>query len=637
METALRQCALPPQDNTVKLYRVSGQQHLRLDSCPVDVESLDLRYVYLLDCNQRIYLWLGKKSTLMLRSKSRLIAEKINKNERKNLAEIINIICGLEPDDFWEKLGSKLEKGKIKEWVPDHWKPPNPLLYKVGLGMGYLELPQVELPQHKLTQSLLSTRAVYILDCHTEVFVWIGRKSPRLVRAAALKLSQEVCSMLYRPECTTVTRCLEGTEPHIFKLQFAGWDDVIAVDYTRTSESVQRRGVDIKAIMQKDKIKTDLSALFMPRQPPMSNEEAEQLMQEWNEDLDGMESFVLEGKKFVRLPEEEIGHFYSQDCYVFLCRYWMPLEETDGGSEKEDEEDAVEDDFKCVVYFWQGREASNIGWLTFTFSLQKKFESLFGSKLEVVRTCQQQENLKFLSHFKTKFISHQGKRNAVRAEGERAPVEFFQIRSNGSLLTTRCIQIQASASHLNSEFCYILKVPFDSEDSQGIVYVWIGKRSNAEEARLAEEIADDMYGESHTIQILNEGEEPENFFWVGLGGKKKYDEHAEYMRFARLFRCSNEKGYFTVSEKCSDFCQDDLADDDVMILDNGEHVFLWIGRKTSDVEIKLSFKSAQVYIQHMRNKQPDKLRKLLLALKNKETPNFIKCFHGWGKHREVPQ
>ena len=38
----------------------------------------------------------------------------------------------------------------------------------------------------------------------------IGRKSPRLVRAAALKLSQEVCSMLHRPECTTVTRCLEG-------------------------------------------------------------------------------------------------------------------------------------------------------------------------------------------------------------------------------------------------------------------------------------------------------------------------------------------------------------------------------------------------------------------------------------------
>jgi hypothetical protein len=41
--------------------------------------------------------------------------------------------------------------------------------------------------------------------------------------------------------------------------------------------------------------------------------------------------------------------------------------------------------------------------------------------------------------------------------------------------------------------------------------------------------------------------------------------------------------------------QDDLADDDVMILDNGEQVFLWVGRKTSDVEIKLAFKSAQVF------------------------------------------
>lgn len=35
----------------------------------------------------------------------------------------------------------------------------------------------------------------------------------------------------------------------------------------------------------------------------------EQLSQEWNEDLDQMESFVLEGKKFVRLPEEEFGTF----------------------------------------------------------------------------------------------------------------------------------------------------------------------------------------------------------------------------------------------------------------------------------------------------------------------------------------
>lgn len=35
-------------------------------------------------------------------------------------------------------------------------------------------------------------------------------------------------------------------------------------------------------------------------------------MEEWNEDLEAMESFVLEGKKFVRLPEEEIGNIIFQ-------------------------------------------------------------------------------------------------------------------------------------------------------------------------------------------------------------------------------------------------------------------------------------------------------------------------------------
>lgn len=37
-----------------------------------------------------------------------------------------------------------------------------------------------------------------------------------------------------------------------------------------------------------------------------------------------------------------------------------------------------------------------------------------------------------------------------------------------------------------------------------------------------------------------------------------------------------------------------MADDDIMILDNGEQVFLWLGTRCSEVEIKLAFKSAQV-------------------------------------------
>lgn len=105
-----------------------------------------------------------------------------------------------------------------------------------------------EIPGGKLKQKLLDTKQVYILDCKTDVFVWIGKKSTRLIRAAALKLSQELNIMLDRPEYCSVTRCLEGTEPQIFKTKFLGWDDVLPVDYTRTAESVIRRGADMKVI-----------------------------------------------------------------------------------------------------------------------------------------------------------------------------------------------------------------------------------------------------------------------------------------------------------------------------------------------------------------------------------------------------
>ena len=30
--------------------------------------------------------------------------------------------------------------------------------------------------------------------------------------------------------------------------------------------------------------------------------------------------------------------------------------------------------------------------------------------------------------------------------------------------------------------------------------------------------------DEYTIQMINEEEEPENFFWVGIGGKKPYEK-----------------------------------------------------------------------------------------------------------------
>ena len=38
-----------------------------------------------------------------------------------------------------------------------------------------------------------------------------------------------------------------------------------------------------------------------------------------------------------------------------------------------------------------------------------------------------------------------------------------------------------------------MKVPFDNEESSGIVYVWIGSKADPDEARLIVEIAEEMF------------------------------------------------------------------------------------------------------------------------------------------------
>ena len=74
-------------------------------------------------------------------------------------------------------------------------------------------------------------------------------------------------------------------------------------------------------------------------------------------------------------------------------------------------------------------------------SLQKKFEALFKDKLEVVRTHQQQENLKFMSHFKRQFVIRKGRRKLPNDPPKKPSIELFELRANGGIISTRCIQV----------------------------------------------------------------------------------------------------------------------------------------------------------------------------------------------------
>ena len=53
--------------------------------------SLNLSGVFVLDAGSDLYVWYGGKSSLMSRSKAQLIAEKINKHERKYKSKVVSV------------------------------------------------------------------------------------------------------------------------------------------------------------------------------------------------------------------------------------------------------------------------------------------------------------------------------------------------------------------------------------------------------------------------------------------------------------------------------------------------------------------------------------------------------------------
>ncbi|GAA35205.2 protein flightless-1 [Clonorchis sinensis] len=709
-----------------KLYRLFGQEkRLQIVSMPLSPLSLDPKFCYLIDAQSELYLWLGADSRVMVRTKGRLLAEKISVRERRGEAAIHLEAQGRESDAFWAIITDqwtpaplptavmkvdedshhqqkqrangpsaahpqppnvKPPKNVPRDFIPADWKLPQPILYDVRMGKGYLELPQVDLRLGILSKTLLDPKHVYLLDSGGELFVWVGEKSARFIRSAGYKLAQELSGLMPRgcfggaeAELTSKSKdkiakqlreawstfsrpppqvCTQGAEPQIFRAQFVDWEEALAVDFTRTSESIAKRGADLNAILEKDKPTTDLRALFAPRERALEWDEALQLMADWNNELveqigpdlnpvSALQQFIMLEGKWVPVEPQWFGHFFNQDSYIVIARYWDDEEPVED-SEPDGPDEAASDRTKTVVYFWQGRETSDVQWLTFNFSVRKDMETRLsinpvegGSPLRVEfkRIHQQQEDLLFLSHFHRQLVIHTGRYQDRLSEARLARTQVYYIRANGNPISTRTIEIKPSGTQLNTHFTYLVKVPkcqLDSSESStdAHVWAWIGADAHPDDKALTTTIAMRIFFQPETtVEYLYPGTEPINF-WKCLGGQKPYDRSADFLQYARLFRLSNDQGYFCASEKCSDFCQDDLADEDAMMLDTGDLIYIWWGKKTSDVEQKLSLQAAKLYQKHMSNVQRDRPRKLKLTTKNVEPYQFKRCFHGWGPFRE---
>lgn len=91
-----------------RFYRVhAAGASIHLEPVAISSSSLDPKYVFVLDTAPKIFLWYSKQAKNTLKSKARLLAEKINRNERKNKSDIITETMGNETKEFWITMGQE--------------------------------------------------------------------------------------------------------------------------------------------------------------------------------------------------------------------------------------------------------------------------------------------------------------------------------------------------------------------------------------------------------------------------------------------------------------------------------------------------------------------------------------------------
>ena len=237
---------------------------------PLERAQLVSDGVFLLDVDEdrHLYLWLGKNAPQVRRQKASLFCEKSGASGH---CEVIVVEEGEEDSNFtaiFEEAEEAAQKQKraalrrgsaaeLEAAAPPH-RPPGTdptathvtKLHEMRLGDGFLELPQVVPAGRDLRPELLRTDKVYILDDYTDVVIWIGRKSSRLVRAAAARVAHEVARILPRPAHFLLSTVTEGTEPLVFKSKFSGWDDFIQTDYRARDVVRVERDLANKALLK---------------------------------------------------------------------------------------------------------------------------------------------------------------------------------------------------------------------------------------------------------------------------------------------------------------------------------------------------------------------------------------------------
>uniref|UniRef100_A0A4W4E752 Gelsolin n=1 Tax=Electrophorus electricus TaxID=8005 RepID=A0A4W4E752_ELEEL len=587
-----------------RVLQVKGRRVVRATEVPVTWDSFNQGDCFILDLGNEIYQWCGSKSNRFEKLKATQLAKGIRDNERSGRARLYVCDEGVERDKMLEVLGEKpdLPEGADDDLKADASNRQLAKLYKVSDASGTMSMALVA-DENPFSQSTLESTDCFILDhgSNGKIFVWKGKDANVEERKAAMKAADEFIKKMGYPKHTQVQILPEMGETPLFKQFFKNWRDV---------DQTEGLGVAYVSnhIAKIEKVPFDASTLHdspaMAAQHGMiDNGRGEK--QIWR----------IEGSDKVPVDPATYGQFYGGDSYIILYNY------THGGRQGH------------IIYIWQGLDSTPDETGASAILAVQLDDELGGGPVQVpspcvrvcvpqVRVVQGKEPAHLMSLFDGKpMVVYKGGTSREGGQTEPAQTRLFQVRSN-SAGGTRAVEVDVASSNLNSNDAFILVTPAGS-------YLWVGTGASDPEKTGARELCALL---GVTASEIPEGGETGDF-WGALGGKAEYRTSARLKdkldtHPPRLFGCSNKTGRFIIEEVPGEMVQEDLATDDVMILDTWDQVFVWIGNEAQEEEKSEAMASAARYIETDPAKR-DPRTPIVKVKQGSEPPTFTGWFLGW--------
>ncbi|XP_050373662.1 villin-4 isoform X1 [Argentina anserina] len=241
------------QEDGVALFRVQGSGPDNMQAIQVEAvaSSLNSSYCYIVHSGSTVFTWSGSLATTedqeLVERQLDLIKPNLQTKPQKENSE---------SEQFWDLLGGKAEYSSQKI-VRD--AESDPRLFSCVFSNENLKVVEI----HNFTQDDLMTEDVFILDCHSDIFVWVGQEVNSKDKMHALTIGEKFLERDFLMEKLSreapIYIVMEGSEPPFFT-RFFTWDSAKA---NMHGNSFQRKLTIVKhgraPVVDKPKRRTPVS------------------------------------------------------------------------------------------------------------------------------------------------------------------------------------------------------------------------------------------------------------------------------------------------------------------------------------------------------------------------------------------